>query len=122
MGKYKVDGKKYLKHFIDDLELNECLIKAFVGDNPKRANARCALQHSSLFACEYCYAKAVSYNMCEAEVQTKKRELENQKHCIEQRIEKIQNDEEHDAEEIETLVKIRDNLIQSIKEVSKKKN
>ena len=56
--KYKVDDQMFLKAIIDDITSNGCIIDSAIFDNPKRSFVRCALCHSSSFACEYCESKA----------------------------------------------------------------
>ena len=52
------DEQSHLKSILDDINSNRLIIDAAVCDNPKRAFLRCALCHSSSYACEYCESKA----------------------------------------------------------------
>lgn len=61
LNKHKIDNKLNLEHVICDLLENKCTIENFVGDNPKRANAKECLNHASSFPCEYCFAKATTF-------------------------------------------------------------
>ena len=121
MPKYNMDSKKYLSYFINDMTENNCIIKAFVGDNLKRANAREALNHASSFACEYCYTKASSITIGDEQVLKKKRNLEQQKLSIENRIRTIQEEDNTDEEQIETLNIVLETLKKSLSELEKKK-
>ena len=57
LGKYKnVDIRAHLGHFLTDMSSQGTIVH-FIGDNPKRAFVRDALQHSSLYPCEYCFCK-----------------------------------------------------------------
>ena len=121
IGKYKMDSKKYLTNFVHDMtNVCGCLIKAFIGDNPKRAKARDALQHSSFYACEYCFQKAAACNASQNNVAEKKKELENQLRVIDRKLQKA-IEENDDAEDIKTLKIMKDSISSSLKETSKKK-
>lgn len=54
-----VDHQEQLNKFLSDLRDNSITLSAFIGDNPKRSDLRCCLNHAALFACEYCFAKGV---------------------------------------------------------------
>lgn len=119
--KYKVDPKPYFRDFINDLKNNDLIIKMFIGDNPKRALAREALCHSSLYACEYCSQRAASFVIFEKQVRAKKKHLEEQIKVIEQKIEGLKSDDEHDRSEVKDLIAIKDTLNISLKDITKKK-
>ena len=73
MGKHKIDHQKQLEIVIDDIQKTEgAKIKEFVGDNPKRANAKNCLNHASSFPCEYCFCKGVRYEGKSTEKMSKK--------------------------------------------------
>ena len=134
--KYKVDNREYLEKFIRDLTIHDCLIKLFVGDNPKRAFVKYVLQHSSLYACDYCTVRASSHSINSDEIECKKKEIEVQRGIIQRRLDQLiekqeggeeQEKEEEEAEgnqvqeEISTLQAILSGLNQSLKEVGRKK-
>ena len=100
---------------------NRCFIKAFVGDNLKRAPARAALNHASSFACEYCYSKACTYTIGEEQLSIKRRNLEQQKLTIENRIQRLEEEESINEEELEALNLVLTSLKSSIKEIQQKK-
>ena len=52
-----LDTRHHFVLLLQDLLQAGFNIKQFVGDNPKRAMARCARIHSARFACEYCKAE-----------------------------------------------------------------
>ena len=56
-----VDNNEQFKHFIHDITETSTTISALIADNLKRANVRLCLNHSALFACEYCYAKGTKF-------------------------------------------------------------
>ena len=117
-----MDPRPYFKDFINDLKNNNMIIKMFIGDNPKRALAREALCHSSLFACEYCSQKAASFVLVEKQVQAKKKKIETQIKVIEQKIATLQSDDHHDKAEVKELISIKDTLNNSIKDLGKKRS
>ena len=121
MPKYAVDSNKYLSNFISDMEINNCIIKAFIGDNPKRAKARAALHHASSFACEYCFSKASTFTIGQNQITIKKKDLEDQKMSVLNRIARLQEQETYDEEELNGLKLVLDNICNSLKEINKKK-
>lgn len=92
-------------------------MKTFVGDNPKRAFARNALQFNSLYGCEYCFHKGTSYNsiVCDNE---KKTALRLQRQIIVQKME--QNDTDGDAASNPPLLKIISEIDDQIKGLGRK--
>ena len=58
VNRFPVPYREYLQEIINDLHSSNCQIAKFIGDNPKRAIVREALNHASHFACEYCTSKA----------------------------------------------------------------
>ena len=123
--KYKLTDKKHLSQFIHDLNINRCLIKLFIGDNPKRAFVKYCLQHGSAYACEYCFSRATTLNLCDEDILEKKKELERQIDSIQRQIDNIQEgkeeEEQEEDEHVQTLITIKNELLKSIKELSKKK-
>ena len=95
------------------------MIKLFIGDNPKRAIVREALHHASLFACEYCFAKATSLVIRDEQVEKKKNDIQGQIDIIEQRLVALIDVEDRDEEEVETLTTIKSSLLNSLKNVSR---
>lgn len=58
LNKFHVPYKPQLQDILRDLEQTHCIIHCFIGDNPKRAIIREALNHASNYACEYCVSRA----------------------------------------------------------------
>lgn len=121
MPKYKIDSSKYLEDFIHDLHSNDCIIKAFVADNLKRANAREAQNHASYYACEYCFSKALTFMVGEEQLAARKHSLEQEKKKIEERIETLQQHEHQDEESIQALQVVLESLNNSLKNIQIKK-
>ena len=118
--KYKVESRPYLQNFIDDLSQNNVIIKNFVADNPKRADAKEVLCHSSLHGCEYCFVKATSYVICDSHAGKKKKDIETQIQIIEQKISVLETDENNE-EEVKNLQSIKTCLKTSLKDLNRKK-
>lgn len=57
-----INNQTHFQTTVDDIIDNNCVITDFIGDNPKRAIARHALNHASNYACEYCTGKAIQYS------------------------------------------------------------
>lgn len=68
--KYPIDHQVQLCQCLDDLKECGATIDNFVGDNPKRSNAKNVLGHSSNFPCEYCFAKGVRFSPKRKDKQT----------------------------------------------------
>ena len=62
LNRFPVPYRDHLKNIIDDLHSSQCVITKFIGDNPKRAIVREALNHAARYACEYCVSKAERSN------------------------------------------------------------
>ena len=129
LNKHKLDGKPYLVNFIQDFVENNCNIKQFIGDNPKRAFVKFCLSHSASFACEYCFAKATSQKLCSETIAKQKQDFENQIKALNTKIAKLEEKEEGEEElseekeeEINTLNSIKDYLSVSLRDISKHKS
>lgn len=121
--KFKPDNKVYFKNFLDDLTENECTIKAFVGDNQKRAMARDALRHSALFPCEYCFSRGVRSGICLQTDQVKQEkiiDLQKQQIAIEEQIFKMQ--EEDEEADTTILASIKEGIMNALKDLHRKKS
>ena len=55
--KFKYNEQGEIKKTLNEL-LPYCTLDTAIFDNPKRSIARCALNHASYFACEYCESQA----------------------------------------------------------------
>lgn len=117
IGKYRIDVQKYLDDFLTDVCGNNCIILAFIGDNPKRAIARLAKMHSGYYACEYCEAKGLLLHLHDTALKFRKTQLLKQKEQIKNQIEGL-----NDPEQIESLKKLDKTLDETIKSLSKKNN
>ena len=53
------DSKRHLREVVDDITDNDMRITQYVGDQPKRSDAKGCKGHSSWFPCEYCYSKGL---------------------------------------------------------------
>lgn len=61
LNKFFIPYKPHLQSILKDFEDCHCILKYFIGDNPKRSTVREALNHASNYACEYCVSKAERY-------------------------------------------------------------
>lgn len=97
-----VDNREQLNKVLLDYGDNNITIDAFVGDNPKRSFLKFCLNHSSLFPCEYCFAK-------EAKCMWKKKEndgsLEKTKTALIDKIKRIELEKGHKSEEALKVLK-----------------
>ena len=84
--KVDIDHYEQLKLVVDDIYDNDCIITMFIGDNLKRAIARCCLNHASWFPCEYCFAKGTKLTINIREIAKKKKSIEMEKKVIAEKI------------------------------------
>lgn len=61
INKFNVPYKPQLLDILTSFHNAECILKHFIGDNPKRATVREALNFASNYGCEYCTCKAERY-------------------------------------------------------------
>ena len=111
-----VDHKQHLYDFLHDLCKNGLTIDCFIADNPKRAFIKSCLNHSALFACEYCFAKGVQ---CSIKKIQEKPDLS--KKVILEKIKKMEK--LHDSESknsVEVLKQVLVTLEKNNKEKTKK--
>ena len=59
--KFKYDEQPIIESVVQELNEANAIIDDVVLDNPKRSIFRCALNHASTFACEYCESHATHY-------------------------------------------------------------
>ena len=120
IGRYRVDQRHYLDQFLTDVCSNHCMIDAFVGDNPKRANAKDVKSHSSYFPCEYCVARGKLLNKEDRDIVHRRCALSQQKISVEEKLSEAQ--ERADQAEIESLTAVLKSVCDAIKVMSKKYN
>lgn len=116
IGKFKVDYRKYLDKFLTDICSCSCRISCFIGDNPKRAQAREALGHSSYYPCEYCACKGTLFHLSDISITQKKKKLLASQTMIQSQIDA--NDSDTDVEHLNTAL---NNLKEAHAELSKKR-
>ena len=104
---------------------NNQRITCFVGDAPKRANARDCQGPASYFPCEYCFSKGHLMTISDSHAIKIKNDLISQQDAIKLQIRVLQasgdDDDEHNNDSISTLNDILKNLQEALKHVSKKK-
>ena len=121
IGKFKVDQRTYLDNFLTNVCCAKCHIAAFIGDNPKRVIAREGMGHSSYYPCEYCTCKGTLYKDRDSEVSARKNELIKSRSHLEEKIQKLNYEDQDNEEEIAHLMTVLKNVSKSIKDLNKKK-
>ena len=107
LGKYKdIDQKKHLRIFVQDILDTGVNIAQFVGDNPKRSDAKEVLSHSSYFPCEYCFSRGISTCICNVPENVRVKQLSVQKQLINEKMQTELTEEE--KKELENLEKTLD--------------
>ena len=111
LGKHKVDTKKQLSHFIQDILANDGKIEMYVADNLKRATGKDCLCHSSLYPCEYCFSRGVRHEVPSTNLKAKK-----QFKRIRQQLTSVSNEQGKNA-----FSKIEQQINEAEKQLSNKK-
>ena len=118
--KKSVDPQQILRQVVDDLLNNGFRILHFVGDNPKRSEAKQTKGHASWFPCEYCFAKGTKIEIsdnCKV-----KRQLLQQKKIIEDRIKDFRKQPrtEEIQSNIRNLLALNEDLQRSINSLKRR--
>ena len=90
LNRFPVENRDQFASFLEDLNQNNCHVTDFIGDNPKRAFVREALNHASYYACEYCEAKAVQFKD-QVENRLERTKFEEQIRDIQEKIDMLQD-------------------------------
>lgn len=120
INKHRIPYKPHFKKVLDDLNECQCVLNAFIGDNPKRSVIREALNHASRFACEYCIAKAAQYTERNVKLAEEKKKNELQINQFQSQIKMLQTKPVSSSN-----IKNRDDQIQILNDIVaelKKKN
>lgn len=106
---------------MNDVLGNHLKLRALVADNPKRAFLKFCLQHSAIFACEYCFHPG---SQCSIHTEEKNvdfiRKMAQQRNNIIQQINNL--DEASEGDQIKCLKEILENLEEAEKVAKSKKN
>ena len=120
--KFKMDSREQLSSVIKDLCDNNCKITAFIGDQPKRSDAKECLSFSSWYPCEYCFAKGTKIVTNSVENQKKKDEIAMQKEIVAEKLNSLQQSSNQDSNEIRKLKNLEKKLAASEKQIKTKKS
>ena len=120
IGKYRVDNQHFLDEFLTDCCINNCIIEAFIGDNPVRSNARYCKAHSSYYPCEYCESKGHILNILDRALTQKKKVLQDQMKVLKSQISIAEENQQ--VEQVESLKNILKTVTESIKTINRKHN
>ena len=116
-----VDSVEQLNQVVNELHDNGCQITQYIADNPKRANAKGVLCHSSWFPCEYCFAKGTKLVTNSVENKKKKDSLLAQKELIAEKIESIKKSASKNPREVMRLKILEKKLTLEEKKIKAKK-
>ena len=125
IGKFKINPKEHLRNFLNQIHACNCIIRYFIGDGPKRSNARDCLGHSSYFPCEFCFQKGFLFHSSDCNLDKIKENLNNQKNLIQNQIEEeVARDvdvDSDDSDDLKALIEIQKNIDSALKNISNKK-
>ena len=105
--KNSIDHIQQLKHVVEDIYTNNYIVSQFIGDQPKRSNARQCLCFSSWYPCEYCFAKGTKVVTNSAENKKEKEKLILQRDLIREKIDQIKANGSENTRELTKLKKNR---------------
>ena len=119
-GKQDMDHRRHLREVISDISDNELRIKAFVGDNYKRAFAKFTQCHSAWYACDYCYGKGVKIDLSD-NVKARKK-ISDQISLVQEKIETCQGEpnSEENNRKLENLLSLKGELQKSFNALKRK--
>ena len=118
IGKHRIDHQYYLDLFLTDICMNCLIIKAFLGDKPKRSTAKFTKDSGAYYPCEYCESKGQLFNAQDDYTKRRKTDLQEQKQTIEDQLE-IAYDV-NDEPLIKALELVQKSVNEAIKSVNKK--
>ena len=119
ISKNSINQHEQFRSVLNEIEEENLIIKNIVGDNPKRAFMRNSMQHSSRFACEYCFECGVPFSQTTGENSggvVKK--IQHQKTLILEQLSAM-NENDSDSNEIQILKDIITNL-DEVEKIAKK--
>ena len=108
--KVPIDHIHQLKLVLDDIYSNGYIVSQFIGDQPKRSNARQCLCFSSWYPCEYCFAKGTKIVVNLAERKKEKETLTLQRDLVKEKIDNMKESGSQNAQELNKLKKIEKDL------------
>ena len=120
--KINIDHSLQLNLAINDISDNGCTITHFIGDNPKRANAKKCLCFSSWYPCEYCLAKGTKVVTNNVEISKKKDNLDMQKKIVIEKIAQITSLPSTSEDELDKLKNLEKELTEAHKKLKPKKS
>lgn len=82
LDKYNLPFRPQLQEVLNDIQENDHTISDFVGDNPKRSNMREAKCFSSLYPCEYCTCRAVTFRENNSRINKNEKKKKTQQESI----------------------------------------
>ena len=120
-GKYRVDNQHYLDEFLTDVCSNNCTIEAFVGDKPKRSDAKVSKCQAAYYPCEYCESKGHLLKTQDESLKLKKKKLLEQKTVISNQL-AIAEQTNGDPNQIQALKTVLQSVNDAIKNINSKHN
>ena len=120
--KFAIDHMDQLKHVVDDIYVNNYIISHFIGDQPKRSNARQCLCFSSWYPCEFCFSKGTKIVTNTAENKKEKEQLSLQKEILKEKISAIKDSGSGNTQQLSKLKKLEKDLLVAEKNIKAKKS
>ena len=122
LNKHKIDKRRHFSDVLNDITQNGLRITQFIGDNPKRSDAKECKCSSAWYACEYCYAKG-----CKLEVSDNvraKTKITQQIDLVQEKINQCESEPEttESLAKVENLKSLKEELMKSLNALKRKSN
>lgn len=124
INRFKLDYKPQLQDVLENLAQANFCLRCFIGDNPKRAIVREALNHASYYGCEYCTSKAERYAGDTIKFNEEKKRNNLQIKKFEKQIHELRNTagSTADMKRRDREIEVLSNLIEELKKKNVKKS
>ena len=120
--KVTIDPIQQLKSVVDDIYMNKYKISQFIGDQPKRSNARQCLCFSSWYPCEFCFAKGTKIITNSAEKKKEKDRLSLQIDIVKEKINSVKESGSRNNIELTKLKRLEKELVSAEQKIKPKKS
>ena len=120
--KYTIEHVNQLKLVVDDIYANNYIVSHFIGDQPKRSNARQCLCFSSWYPCEFCFAKGTKIVTNSAENKKEREKIILQKDLVKEKITALKDTGSQNTMELTKLKKLEKDLITAEQKMKVKKS
>ena len=120
--KVTIDHMFQLKCVLDDIYLNNYVVSQFIGNQPKRSNARQCLCFSSWYPCEYCFTKGTKIVINSAAQKKEKDKLNLQIDIVKEKINNMKESASQNKKDMTKLKMLEKDLVTAEEKIKPKKS